>query len=152
MVGAGRVGSLLAEAYRAVRPIRQVLVWDRTPAQANLLVEKLQGQGFSAEYATDLAAAARGADVVSCATLSTQPLIQGSWLAPGSHLDLIGSFAPHMREADDACFAGAQIHVDSTEAVQKSGDLLGPLARVAHPGARLTPGYWPPTRGRRAPR
>ncbi len=47
------------------------------------------------------------ADIVSCATLATEPLVQGRWLAPGSHLDLIGSFTPQMREADDACFAGA---------------------------------------------
>ena len=135
VVGAGRVGSLLAEAYRTVRPIRRVLVWDRTPAHAQALVEKLQADGVSAEYASDLAVAARGADVVSCATLSTRPLLRGNWLAPGSHLDLIGSFAPHMREADDACFAGAQIFVDTPEALQKSGDLLGPLASgVISPG------------------
>ncbi|MEO6626771.1 MAG: ornithine cyclodeaminase family protein [Burkholderiaceae bacterium] len=131
VVGAGRVGSLLAEAYRAVRPIRRVLVWDRTPAHAQALVERLQADGIAAEWATDLAGAARSADVVSCATLATQPLLRGQWLAPGSHLDLIGSFAPHMREADDACFSGAQIHVDTNEALQKSGDLLEPLASGA---------------------
>lgn len=128
VVGAGRVGGLVAEAYRAVLPIRRVLVWDRTPARAGALVETLQALGIAAESTTDLATAASGADVVSCATLSTQPLVRGAWLAPASHLDLIGSFAPHMREADDACFAGAQIYVDTAEALQKSGDLLEPLA------------------------
>jgi ornithine cyclodeaminase len=56
-------------------------------------------------------------------------VVQGAWLAPGSHLDLIGSFTPAMREADDACFAGAAIHVDTQEALMKSGELLGPMAR-----------------------
>ena len=56
--------------------------------------------------------------------------MQGRWLAPHSHLDLIGSFTPAMREADDTCFAGARLFVDDTEeALQKSGDLLGPLSR-----------------------
>ena len=131
VVGAGRVGSLLPEAYQAVRPIRRVLVWDRTPVHALALVERLQAGGLDAEPAPDLAAAAAGADIVSCATLSTQALVQGAWLAPECHLDLIGSFAPDMREADDACFVGARIVVDSVEALQKSGDLLGPLASGA---------------------
>ena len=66
---------------------------------------------------------------MSCATLATDPLVHGGWLRPGSHLDLIGSFAPQMREADDACFAGASVYVDTDEAARKSGDLLGPLSR-----------------------
>ena len=131
VVGAGRVGSLLPYAYRVVRPIRRVLVWDRTPAHALALVERLLADGVSAEAGKDLAAAVARADIVCCATLSTQALVQGTWLAPVSHLDLIGSFAPHMREADDACFVGARIVVDTPEALQKSGDLLGPLASGA---------------------
>ena len=64
---------------------------------------------------------------MSCATLSTEPLVRGAWLAPGSHLDLIGSFTPAMREADDACFESARLFVDTDEALQKSGDLLVPM-------------------------
>ena len=78
---------------------------------------------------TDLPAACAQADIVSCATLATEPVVRGEWLAPGSHLDLIGSFTPAMREADDACFAGAALYVDTPEALKKSGELLGPLAR-----------------------
>ncbi len=63
------------------------------------------------------------------ATLATAPLVQGEWLAPGTHLDLIGSFTPAMREADDACFASAAIYVDTNEALTKSGDLIGPMQR-----------------------
>ena len=67
--------------------------------------------------------------MISCATLATEPLVQGAWLRPGSHLDLIGGFTPQMREADDACFRGAAVYIDTDEALQKSGDLLGPLSR-----------------------
>ena len=56
-------------------------------------------------------------------------MVQGAWLSPGSHLDLIGSFTPKMRETDDACFVGASLFVDTSEALQKSGDLLGPMSR-----------------------
>jgi len=76
------------------------------------------------------------ADIVSCATLATEPLVQGRWLTAGSHLDLIGSFTPQMREADDDCFAGASLFVDTAEALQKSGDLLGPLSRGVIDAAR----------------
>jgi ornithine cyclodeaminase len=61
--------------------------------------------------------------------LATEPVIKGEWLSAGSHLDLIGSFTPQMREADDACFAGSRLYVDTNEALQKSGDLLGPMSR-----------------------
>jgi ornithine cyclodeaminase/alanine dehydrogenase-like protein (mu-crystallin family) len=70
----------------------------------------------------------RSADIVSCATLATSPLVKGEWLAPGSHLDLIGSFTPQMHEADPACFAGAQTFVDTDEALLKAGDLLDAIA------------------------
>ena len=114
---------------RVVRPITRVTVWARQPAAAQALAAQLQAEGFDAAASTDLPTAVAAADVVSCATLATEPLVQGAWLRPGSHLDLIGSFTPAMREADDACFAGAALYVDTDEALAKSGDLLGPLER-----------------------
>lgn len=129
VVGAGRVAELLPAAYRVVRPIDRVSVWARKPAQAEALAAQWRADGQPAQAVTDLAGAVRVADIVSCATLATDPVVQGGWLRPGSHLDLIGSFTPAMREADDACLAGAALYVDTDEALTKSGDLLGPLAR-----------------------
>ena len=137
VVGAGAVARVLPEAYRTVRPIEQVRVWARAPHKAAALAEAWRAEGFDARAETDLAAAVAQADIVSCATLATEPLVQGRWLAPGSHLDLIGSFTPQMREADDVCFAGASLFVDTDEALQKSGDLLGPLARGVISAERL---------------
>jgi ornithine cyclodeaminase len=129
VVGAGRVGRLVPEAYRAVLPLETFMIWDRTEAHARAVVDALRGQGVHADVSRDLAQDTRKADIVTCATLATEPLIQGDWLRPGSHLDLIGSFTPAMREADDPCFADAGIYVDTEEALRKSGDLLGPLSR-----------------------
>ena len=129
VLGAGRIARLLPHAYRAVRPIAQVQVWARRPLAAQALAEAWRSEGFVAEAVSDLAAAVPEADIVSTATASTEPLVRGQWLRPGSHLDLIGSFAPAMREADDACLAGAALYLDSEEALGKSGELLGPLAR-----------------------
>jgi ornithine cyclodeaminase len=131
IVGAGRVGGLLAQAMRAVRAIDDVMVWSRDERSALRLVLRLAAEGLPARVVTDLAAATATADIVSCATLATEPLIQGAWLAPGSHLDLIGGFTPAMREADDACFAGAQVWIDCDDALAKAGDLLHPLASGA---------------------
>jgi ornithine cyclodeaminase/alanine dehydrogenase-like protein (mu-crystallin family) len=127
VVGAGRVGQLLPAAYRAVRDIDRVTVWARNPAQAQALAAQVRASGVAAFASTDLQNACAEADIVSCATLATEPLVRGDWLAPGSHLDLIGSFTPAMREADDACFQHARVFVDTDEALQKSGDLLVPM-------------------------
>ena len=129
VVGAGKVARLLPEAYRAVRAIDRVTVWARSSDQAAALVSELFDAGIEATASTDLAAAVAEADVVSCATMATSPVVFGQWLATGSHLDLIGGFTPAMRETDDACFMGASIFVDTEEALQKSGDLLGPMER-----------------------
>jgi ornithine cyclodeaminase/alanine dehydrogenase-like protein (mu-crystallin family) len=129
LLGAGRVGSLVPQAYRAVLPIREVEVWDSNRAASERLVARLVELGLDARTVENLPESVAAADIVTCATLATEPVVRGEWLAPGSHLDLIGSFTPAMREADDACFANAQIFVDTAEAFQKSGDLLGPLQR-----------------------
>ncbi|HET7795771.1 MAG TPA: ornithine cyclodeaminase family protein [Rhizobacter sp.] len=129
VIGAGRVASLLAEAYRSVLPIEQFAVWSRNAASAQQLAARLGEHGIAASAVGDLATAVAQADIVSCATLATEPVVHGAWLHAGSHLDLIGSFTPAMREADDDCFRGASLHVDTEEAWHKSGELLGPISR-----------------------
>ncbi|HEV7578332.1 MAG TPA: ornithine cyclodeaminase family protein [Caldimonas sp.] len=129
VIGAGRIARLLPEAHRAVRPIERVTVWARSTPRAAALVAELAGEGFDARVAASAEAAVAEAEIVSCATLAREPVVSGRWLRTGSHLDLIGSFAPAMREADDACFAAAAVFVDSDDAATKSGDLIGPIAR-----------------------
>jgi ornithine cyclodeaminase/alanine dehydrogenase-like protein (mu-crystallin family) len=124
IVGAGRIASLVAEAMRAIRPIEHVTVWSRRPEASATLAGALRDQGFASDATTDLEAAVRSADIVSCATLATSPLVRGAWLRPGSHLDLIGSFTPAMRESDADCFARSRVFVDTAEALEKSGDVL----------------------------
>lgn len=127
VVGAGRLAQWLPQAHRAVRPIERVTVWARRPEAAQALAEAFCAQGFDAQATHGLRAACAEADIVSCATSSTEPLVHGDWLLPGSHLDLMGSFTPTMREADDASFANARVFVDTEEAMHKSGDLISPI-------------------------
>ena len=128
VMGAGAVGRLLPEAYAAAFDLHAVTVWDRTAARAEQVAKTLTSQGIRAVPCTDREWAVRGADIVSTATFATEPIVKGEWLAPGSHLDLIGGFRPDMREADDFAFVDARIFVDTDEALRKSGDLLEPIA------------------------
>jgi ornithine cyclodeaminase len=137
ILGSGRVAALLAEAMRAVRPIDAVQVWNHRPAPAQALAAQLRAAGFDAQATDALAPAVAAADIVSCATLSTVARVRGEWLRPGTHLDLIGSFTPQMREADAACFARSRVFVDTAEALAKSGDVLDAIGAGAFAAERL---------------
>ncbi|MEJ7686853.1 MAG: ornithine cyclodeaminase family protein [Variovorax sp.] len=128
VLGTGRVARLLPAAHASVRAIDEVMVWNHRPESAQTLAAQWRAEGWNAHATADLETAVRRADIVSCATLATTALVKGEWLAPGSHLDLIGSFTPQMHEADPACFAGARSFVDTEEALAKAGDLLDALA------------------------
>lgn len=123
IVGSGHVAGLMMAAYRAVRPIERVMVWNIRPANAEKLAARL-----GAEAVTDLAAAVARADIVSCATLAREPLVRGEWLRPGTHLDLIGGFTPAMREADDEAVRRARVFIDTDAALAESGDIIDPIA------------------------
>lgn len=127
VAGAGRVGSLIPHAYRAVRPIETVQVWDANPEASRRLVEQLSQDGFAASVVTDMQQAVERSDIVSTATLATEPFIKGEWLRAGTHVDLIGGFTPKMREADDQTVARSAIYIDTTEALHEAGDLVQPI-------------------------
>jgi len=123
LVGAGRVAALVAPAMRVVRGITDVAVWNPGDARGDTLVTDLRSQGFDARRVPDLDAAIAEADIVSCATLATTPLIHGALLRPGMHLDLIGAFTPAMQEADDAAVARASVWIDTEAALHECGEL-----------------------------
>jgi alanine dehydrogenase len=129
MVGTGALSRYFVEGHLAVRKYRSVLIWGRDAHKAAAVARDLGARGWPVTAASDLAAAARSADVISCATLAEQSLLQGRWLKSQCHLDLVGSFTPDMREADDDCMRGAFIAVDTLSALTQSGDLSQPLAR-----------------------
>ncbi|WP_439365981.1 ornithine cyclodeaminase family protein [Bradyrhizobium sp. DASA03005] len=127
VIGAGRVASLIPEAYLAVRPIEKVLVWDISTESADRLVRSLNERNIASELATDLEHAVDASDIISAATLATSPIIKGTWIRKGTHVDLIGGFTPKMREADDAALALARAFVDTKEALHEAGDLVQPI-------------------------
>ncbi len=130
MIGAGALAPHLVAAHAAMRPIRRVTLWNRDPARAEALAATLRqapGEALDIRVAGDLAAALPEADIISCATLAAEPLVQGALVKGGVHLDLVGGFTPLMREADDAAVRRARVYVDGPAALNEAGDIAVPL-------------------------
>jgi ornithine cyclodeaminase len=124
IVGAGTVGRSLHAAYGAAFPGAQFSIWNRTRAGAERFCAEVPG----VTLAGDLETAVRDADIVTCATMSKEPLIRGDWLQPGTHLDLIGAYTPAMREADDTAIRKGRIFCDNRETViNHIGELMDPI-------------------------
>lgn len=123
VVGTGKLAPMVIEAHAAVRPITRVRIWGRSPEKAQRLAAEYADR-FETEAVTDLKAAVPEADLISCVTLSTEPLVRGEWLSTGTHLDLIGAFRPSMRETDGECLRRGEVFVDTFAGARgEAGDI-----------------------------
>ena len=125
--GTGQLAAAAAQAHAAMRDYQQILIWGRSADKAAAIADALARAGLPARVCSDLEAGCRGADVISAVTASTRPFILGEWLAPGSHLDLIGGFKADMRECDDLAVTQARIFVDGRAGALLAGDLAQPI-------------------------
>lgn len=125
IVGAGALAKHFVHAHASVRPIKTVLIFNRTFAKSESLAQELSHEGFVASAVTDLEAAVGQADIISCLTTSTTAIIQGKWLKAGTHLDLAGAFKPSMRETDGEVVALSRVFVDTLHGAEaEAGDLI----------------------------
>ncbi|WP_028955438.1 ornithine cyclodeaminase family protein [Sulfitobacter sp. 20_GPM-1509m] len=139
IVGAGTVGHSLHAAYSAAFPDARFTVWNRTRANADKMAQEIEGL----QVADDLETAVRAADIVTSATMSTEPLIKGDWLQPGQHVDLIGAYRPDMREVDDAALQKARVFVDSFDTtIGHIGEINIPLESGAITRDHLLADYY----------
>ena len=144
IVGAGTVGRSLREAYGAIFPDARFLIWNRSPEGAARFADTTLG----VTAIDDLEAGVSQADIITCATMSTEPLIKGEWLRAGQHLDLIGAYRPDMREADDDAFGRARVFVDSrATTIGHIGELKIPLATGVISEADIKADYYDLPRG-----
>jgi len=128
IVGAGKLALNLVEAHAQTRDIQRVEIWARKPEKAQALVDEARALGHNALVAKSLEDGVRNADIISCCTLSTDPLVLGEWLKPGAHLDLIGAFKPDMRETDDEAVRKASLFADTIDGVlSEGGDIVQPI-------------------------
>jgi ornithine cyclodeaminase len=132
MIGAGQMAPHLVSAHCAVRPsLKQVHIWNRTGDKAAALCASLAEKFPQIEFApvSEIEARAKEADLICSAIGCEAPIIQGAWLKPGVHVDLIGAYTPAMREADDECLRRGSLFVDARETtLHHIGELMIPLA------------------------
>ncbi|NEI73178.1 ornithine cyclodeaminase [Rhizobium lusitanum] len=130
VVGAGGLAPHVIEAHTSVRPsVRKVLIWNRNVPKAEALAFELQKGGREVLAVSVLDEAVAEADIISCVTMATEPLVRGALLKPGAHVDLIGAYTLEMREADnDVVGRAGKLFVDTRNNSEGSGDVAGPLA------------------------
>lgn len=127
VVGSGALAPMAVQAHAHVHPYDTIEVWGRRPERAAAVVDAVAAEGVSARVAHDLDAAVAGADVISCVTGATEPLVKGALLRPGAHVDLVGGFNHAMREADDDVMRRASVFVDTYHDAMVAGDIAQPL-------------------------
>jgi len=129
ILGSGvQAGSHLA-ALRHVRSFKEVRVWSPRNAPGFAERHRVKATATAAD-------AVRGADVVVVAVNATTPVLQGRWLAPGTHVNAIGATRPDWRELDDDLVTTARVFVDSREAaLRESGDVIAARSEVTEIGA-----------------
>lgn len=128
MIGAGKLAPHLIRAHAAMHPIKTAYVWNRNLDHAMQLAARLADEEFETIAIEDREAAIARADIVSAATITTDPLIEGRWLKPGTHIDLVGAFSPGMRESDDEAVLRSSLFVDTFDgALKEGGDLVQPI-------------------------
>lgn len=125
MVGTGNLAPHLIAAHATARPITDICIWGRRREAAENLAGALATSSWSVTVSDDLERAVSAADIISCATLASDPLVHGAWLKPGQHLDLVGAYKPEMREADSKAVARADVYVDTRiGAMSEAGEIV----------------------------
>ncbi|TXE10356.1 ornithine cyclodeaminase family protein [Gelidibacter salicanalis] len=128
MIGTGALSPNLIKAHASVRPIEQVFVWGRNFDKARAVCDTLMDENFKIIPIKSVEEKISAVDIISCATLSSTPLVLGKYLSPGQHVDLVGAYRIDMREADDGAIKKADVFVDTFEGgLKESGDIVMPL-------------------------
>jgi len=131
MMGAGKIASHLIKAHSAVRELKQVYIWARRSEQAEELANRLSNELSTTITAVDDPEKyANICDIISCATLSNEPILKGNWLKKDlkQHIDLVGGYTYDMREADNDVISKSEIYVDTLDgALAEAGDILRPI-------------------------
>jgi len=129
MIGTGSLSPFLIEAHCSIRPIKKVWIWGRNPQKAEQVLKQISlPSEIEIQVVEKLEPYLSEADIISSATMSKTALIAGSKLRPGQHVDLVGSYKPDMREADDTAIIRAEVFVDTLEgACKETGDIAIPI-------------------------
>ena len=126
VLGCGVLAETHLEAMLAVRPLRDVRIWGRNFDKATAFAQShADGDGVVVRAVADAAEAVAGADLVCTVTGSHTPILEGDWLSPGTHVNLVGAHNPATREADGRVLERSRVYTEITEfALAEAGDLL----------------------------
>lgn len=130
IMGAGVLAEEMIKAYTSAFDISEIIIWNRTMDHASSLVSKFEGS-YPVKLSKNLPEEASRADIISCVTHSYEPILNGNWISPNTHIDLVGSYKKNMRETDDVALSKGDIYIDHIQALHESGDLCIPLASGA---------------------
>lgn len=126
ILGSGVQARTHLEAMAVVRDLRRVRVWSRTAAHAEAFARsEALASGPTIEAIGDAEEAVRGADLICTTTAAREPILEGAWLAPGAHVNAVGSSVRTARELDGTAVARSRLFVDRREsALAEAGDFL----------------------------
>lgn len=131
MMGTGKLAPHLIQAHASVRTLKNIYIWGRHHKKAIALADALNNKLSATVTAIENAEKyANMCDIISCATLSSEPILKGKWLNKDikQHIDLVGGYTYNMREADNDIITSASLYVDTFDgALSEAGDLLQPI-------------------------
>ena len=133
IIGSGVQGASHLEAMLLARPIDRIRIWSKTGSNSQLLAER-EGAKFTRhiEVMPSVEATVDGADIICTTTMAPQPILMGDWLAPGVHINAVGSSIKSTRELDTAAVVKSRLFVDRREStLNEAGDFLFPKAEGA---------------------
>ena len=133
ILGAGVQGRTHVDAMLAVRSFERVMIWSRTTDHARQLAhDGAAHHDAHFDVANSAEVAVREADVICTVTAAREPVLQGGWLRPGTHINAVGASVPAARELDTAAVTSARLFVDRREsALNEAGDVLIPMKEGA---------------------
>lgn len=139
ILGTGVQAEHHLEAMRAVRQLERVAVWGRSLAKARAFAERhRETAGVEIIAVADARTAVEAADIVCTVTASPTPIVEGRWLKPGAHLNLVGAFTPTTREADTEAIGRSRLFVEMREsALREAGEILIPIGEGALTAAHI---------------
>ena len=133
ILGAGVQAMTHLEAMRTVRTVRRIRVWSRTAERREEFVRKAQKKlGTLVEAVDSPESCVHGADIICTVTASREPVLRGSWIARGAHVNAVGAALPTARELDTTAVVRSRLYVDRREsALAEAGDILIPMSEGA---------------------
>lgn len=122
LLGYGEQAERHAEAIAQVRPVAEVRVWGRSPERSKAFCQRMAARlALPFRSCATAREAVEGAEVICAVSGASEPILEGAWVAPGAHVNLVGSSRAGPREADDAMVARARLFADHAEGVRRQG-------------------------------